>query len=277
VNILVTGSSGGIGGRATLALREAGHMVRTMDREGAEVNADLRDYGAVLAALDGMEAVVHAGAIANDWPEHEADLMAINVLGTFHLFQGCVTRGIQRVVSFSSVQALGVFGDGARVSALPLSDAVMPAPMTPYQLSKRLGEDTAAYFHRVHGIQSVSLRPVFVAYERHYERWAGATDDPKRIDRAKHDLWAYVDVRDVCDAIERGLTVENLGCEAVLLAAADTLSGTPTADLVARHYADLPWTCDSEAYFEGLSYRGLVDTSHAKAVLGWEPKHSWRR
>ncbi|MGC4045912.1 MAG: NAD(P)-dependent oxidoreductase [Armatimonas sp.] len=276
MHVLVTGSSGGIGSKTVELLRKSGYTVRTLDRQGAEFNTDLRDYEAVLEALQGIDAVVHSGAVPSDWDEHEVELMATNALGTFHIFQGCAIRGIRRVVAFSSVQALGVFARGADVSSLPLTDAHVPVPMSPYQLSKHIGEDIAAYFYRIHGIQSVSLRPVFVAHERHYEGWDKPENQAKRAEWGRHEVWAYVDVRDVCDAVLRALTAETLTAEGLLLAAADTTSVIPTAELVERYYSDFPWIRDKEEYLAQGAYVGLVDTSRAKEVLGWEAKHSWR-
>lgn len=275
MHVLVTGSSGGIGSRTVELLRESGYTVRTMDREGAEINADLRDYSAVLAAVDGVDAVVHAGAVPSDWDGHEVELMAINVLGTFHIFQACVAHGIKRVVAFSSVQAMGVFARGGELQALPFSDSHVLPPGTPYQLSKHIGEDIGEYFYRKHGIQNVSLRPVFVAHERHYEPWK-TPEGQAHPEWGRKEVWAYVDVRDVCDAVLRGLTAENITCEPLLLTAADTRSTIPTAELVERYCADLPWLCDKAEYLSSNPYKALADTSRAKEVLGWEAKHSWR-
>jgi UDP-glucose 4-epimerase len=279
MTILLTGSAGHIGKHAAAHLSSAGHTVRTLDRENADFCVDLRDFDAVVAACDEIDAVVHCGAIANDWKDHDAELMAINTLGTFHVFQACVLKNIKRVVAFSSVQALGVFSGFPPDKQLPLTDDYPSTPNNAYQLSKKLGEETALYFFHRYGIESVSLRPVYVSRSDNYAQWKKSQNEASAADRnnwSKGDLWAYVDVRDVCRAIELGLTATELHGESLVLAAADTLSTTPTAELVAEHYADLPWVCDKASYLATHPNRSLVDTSRAKEVLGWEPLYSWR-
>ena len=46
-------------------------------------------------------------------------------------------------------------------------------------------------------------------------------------------MWAYVDVRDVADAVVRCLEVEGIVHDCFLLAADDTSAHVPTAELVA--------------------------------------------
>ena len=80
----------------------------------------------------------------------------------------------------------------------------------------------------------------------------------------------------VCDAGVRALTVENVRNDAFLLAARNTLSNTPTMELLNRFYSDTPWHEDRAAFFAADPYRSVVDCSHAKDVLGWEAQYSWR-
>src|SRR4051812_30660787 len=81
-NVLVTGASGQVGARLLDRLAAAGWNVRGFD---ITTGQDLRDGRAVLAAAAGCDAIVHAGAIAHDSAGSPADIVATNVLGTWHV------------------------------------------------------------------------------------------------------------------------------------------------------------------------------------------------
>ena len=112
---LVTGASGHIGANLVRALLGQGRRVRAlvhknvvaMDGLPVEVvRADLLDGPAVLRACAGAGSVFHlAGKISAGW-EPDADVHAINVLGTRNVVDACIAVGVRRLVHFSSIQAL---------------------------------------------------------------------------------------------------------------------------------------------------------------------------
>lgn len=102
--VLLTGSSGGVGRAVTPVLEAAGWSVRPFD---LAAGLDVRELPAVLEAARGCDAVVHAGAIAHDSAGSAADIVATNVLGTWHVLVAAETVGASRVVYFSSAQVFG--------------------------------------------------------------------------------------------------------------------------------------------------------------------------
>jgi nucleoside-diphosphate-sugar epimerase len=280
---LVTGSEGGIGRALVPALVAAGHEPRTLDRVATSRcphehhPADLRDLLAVRRAVQGVEAVLHLGAVPNDDPDRADEVLTVNVQGTWNVLLACVEAGVGRLVAFSSINALGNVG-GHRPSAfLPIDDAYPRHPVTPYQLSKLLAEESCAAFTRRHGIVTLCLRPALVAFpDRHYPAWRRASGE-ELADRFRHEYWSYVDVRDVCAAAILSLTAPGIDHGAYLLGAADAAAKTPTADLVARHYPDTPWpVVDRDAYLADRPFRSLLDCSRAASALGWRPRYGWR-
>ena len=282
MRILVTGSAGHIGREQVRVLREAGHEIRTLDRVaqkksevGEHFVGDLRDLDTVRRAVAGMDAIVHLGAIPNDRRGAEEQILSINVQGTWNILLACVEAEVGRVVNFSSINALGCVGERRTIDYFPITDALPHYPMSPYQISKHIGEELCALFAARHGIVTISLRPGFVATPENY-KWFGGADPERSNPQGAAELWGYVDRRDVCEAARLALSLENVPNDAFLLFAADTNAKTPTQELLAAYYPDTPFVQDQSVYFAENPYRSLFDCSHAEAVLGWKPRYSWR-
>jgi UDP-glucose 4-epimerase len=271
MRVLVTGHRGHVGAPVADYLREQGHVVIGFDRaEGA----DLLDLAALQRAATDCAAIVHLGALAHDSAGSPDQIMAVNVLGTWHVLLAAEAAGVARVVHFSSAQVLGI-AEGERLPAyLPIDDALPRLAMRPYGLSKLLTEDLCQGFTARTGITTVALRPFAVWGPEHYSRtWERWRAEPRSEWEPFWEFGAFVDVLDVATAVEAALTVPLHGHHRALLCAAD-IAGTGTAlELAARlapavpvndlaRYADDPWCA-------------LVDCSVARRVLGWQPAHGW--
>lgn len=139
--VLLTGSSGGVGQAARPVLEAAGWTVEPFDLTDGK---DLRDEAAVLHATKRCQAVVHAGAIAHDSAGTPAEIVATNVLGTWHVLQAAETCPLSRIVYFSSAQVFG-FAEGEGTPAyLPVDDAHPLRAARPYGMSKRAWPRTCA-------------------------------------------------------------------------------------------------------------------------------------
>ncbi|CCW35534.1 nucleoside-diphosphate-sugar epimerase [Chthonomonas calidirosea] len=281
MRVLVTGSEGFIGQAQVAALLEAGHEVRTFDqrsarqREWEHIPGDIRDIYALRKAVQGMDAIVHLAAIPNDRHGGEADVLDVNVRGTLNVLIAAHEAEIGRVVFYSSINAIGCVGRFGKAHYLPVDDFHPHHPMTPYQLSKHLGEEACRSYSERYGIVTACLRPTFVTREDHYSgHWFPAEEG--RWPSYSIELFAYVDVRDVCQAGLLALTAQGFLHAGFLLTADDTGLPIPTEEAVKRFFPDHPWQQDRTAYLAENPYRSLVDCSQAKCLLGWQPKHSWR-
>lgn len=278
--VLLTGSEGAIGTHLRRELRDRGYRVRGLDiRPAGSADADHRvadllELRAVRDAMDGVVAVVHAGAIPADRGDGTR-VASTNVLGTWHVLQAAVEAGVGRVVALSSVNAQGSVGGWRAPEYFPIDDDYPPHPMTPYQLSKHLMEEICRSFSERYGLVTVCLRPVFVAHPASRHRAGFGTDG--FVKTWRDDYWAYVDVRDVIDAVVRSLQVEGVIHDRFLLAAEDTSVAEETWTLVEREYPAIPWPkIEPGHYLAGRPHRSLIDCRHAHEVLGWEARHSWR-
>ncbi len=97
-SVLVTGSSGQVGGAVARRLADLGWSVVRFD---IAADDDLRVSEQVTRAAAGCDVIVHAGAIAHDTSGTPDEIVATNVLGTWHVLSAAEHHGIDRVVYFS--------------------------------------------------------------------------------------------------------------------------------------------------------------------------------
>jgi UDP-glucose 4-epimerase len=272
MRVLVTGHRGHVGATVAAHLKRLGHDVVGYDRVDGD---DLLDLASVRRATDGCAAVVHAGALPHDSAGSPEDIMAINVLGTWHVLLAAEAAGAERVVYFSSSQVFGL-AEGERLpDYFPVDDAHPRRAMRPYGLSKCLAEDLCAGFTARTGIPTVALRPAWVwdpgMYLRIEARWQA---DPGSEWTPTWEWGQFVDVRDVADAVRRGLEVPLAGHHRVLLCAADIAATEPSLVMAARFASSVPVRDTDRFQREPMS--ALFDSSAAARVLGWQPRYRFR-
>jgi UDP-glucose 4-epimerase len=127
VRVLVTGGSGRLGLKVSKLLLEHGYQVRVLDVDGARNRkrvgtlqgdvdvhwGDIRERDSVMAALEGIDAVVHMAAIMPPLSDQSPDLARnVNVEGTRTLISviNDSHRSIPLVYS-SSISVFGATGD----------------------------------------------------------------------------------------------------------------------------------------------------------------------
>ncbi len=126
--ILITGGAGFVGRHVARALLEQGHRVRALDSLIEQVHptvtrpdeldpevelmiGDIRDETAVLAALSGVDKVIHLAAeVGVGQSMYALDrYTSVNDYGTAVLFQQLIDQPVQRVVVASS---MSIYGEG---------------------------------------------------------------------------------------------------------------------------------------------------------------------
>ena len=157
--LLLTGAAGALGTVLREHLPALADVLRVSDRELLDparereevVPCDLGDAAGMEALTRDVDAVVHMGGVSGEAPF--ADLHHGNILGMYHLFEGCRKNGVGRVVWASSNHAIGFYPRTRTI------DATVPQrPDTNYGLTKAFGEDLAQYYNDKYGIEAVSLR-----------------------------------------------------------------------------------------------------------------------
>ena len=267
----MTGGSGKAGRWVVRDLREHGHDVLNVDltRDGSAhgscVVTDLTDLGQTHDVLRGADAVVHLAAIPAPELRPEGETFRVNLMSTYNVFAAAVAAGAGRVVWASSETVLGLPFDTPPLFA-PVDETIEPRPETSYALSKLAGETLAGQFARRSGVPFVGFRISNIMEPDDYlafpDYWADAR-------LRKWNLWGYVDVRDVAQAVRRALEADVAGAEVCIVAAADTVMPQPSADLLAEVFPDVPLRRPIEGR------ESLLAIGHARELLGYEPEHRW--
>jgi nucleoside-diphosphate-sugar epimerase len=165
---LVTGGAGFIGSNTVDELVRRGHSVVVLDdlSSGKEENlAEIRskitfvkgsitDLEAVHKAMHQAECVIHLAA-RTSVPRSVKDPLEtnrINVEGTLNVLVSARDNKVKRVVFAASSSAYG------ETPTLPKIETMQPQPISPYGVSKYVGELYAQTFGRCYGLESVCLR-----------------------------------------------------------------------------------------------------------------------
>jgi nucleoside-diphosphate-sugar epimerase len=165
---LVTGGAGFIGSHTVDELVRRGHSVAVLDdlSSGKEQNLEgvrdrvdfyrgsITDLQALERACRGADFVIHSAAQVSvpRSVQDPAETDRVNVNGTLQVLLAARHAGVRRVV-FSGSSA--VYGDDP---TMPKREDMAPAPISPYGVSKLVGELYGQVFHRVYGLEFVSLR-----------------------------------------------------------------------------------------------------------------------
>jgi nucleoside-diphosphate-sugar epimerase len=278
MRIALTGSSGKLGSVVARELRAAGYEVLGIDVVGTRgpdfVQVDLTDYGQVVDALagvndkhDGIDAVVHLGAIPAPGIRSDVATFHNNMGATFNVFWAAARLGIRRIVYASSETVLGLPFD-VPPPYIPVDEEYPPRPESVYSLVKTLEERMAVELVRWNPELSITgLRFSNVMVPEDYAEFPTFDADARQ---RKWNLWGYIDARDGAQAVQRALEVAPPGFETYIIAAADTVMSRPNAELVAEVFPDVP------VNGEFGDHDTLLSIDKARRLLGYEPEFSWR-
>lgn len=164
---LVTGGAGFIGTNLAEALVRLGHQVRVLDNfstglrenltavpDAELVEGDVRSYHLVREAVEGVDFVLHQAALPSV-PRSVRDPITtndVNVTGTLNVLTAARDAKVRRLVFASSSS---VYGDNP---VLPKHEGLVPAPLSPYAVSKLSGEQYCQVFTALYGFDTVILR-----------------------------------------------------------------------------------------------------------------------
>ena len=165
---LVTGGAGFIGSHIVDALVARGEQVTVLDdfssgrRDNlaavldriALIEGDTRDLSTVARAMQGVQFVLHQAALRSvpKSLKHPAEYHAVNVTGTLNILLAARDAGVRRVVLASSSS---IYGESQQ---LPQREDQPVMPVSPYAVTKLMGEQYCQLFAKAYGLETVSLR-----------------------------------------------------------------------------------------------------------------------
>jgi nucleoside-diphosphate-sugar epimerase len=164
---LITGASGFIGGRLAERLAREGRAVRCLVRASSDtsrlerldielVRGELTDADSLARAVQGVDRVLHCGALVSDWAS-TAEIAGTNVGGTRNLLEACVGASVRRLIHFSTTDVYG-YPDGAQIEETYTATRFRNW----YAQTKLQAEAEIRRSEAAHALQAVILRPATV-------------------------------------------------------------------------------------------------------------------
>jgi UDP-N-acetylglucosamine/UDP-N-acetyl-alpha-D-glucosaminouronate 4-epimerase len=168
MNVLVTGGAGFIGSHLVEGLVRQGHRVRVLDNffSGKRENlrtvqhdieilpGDCSDPDAARRGVKQVEVVYHQAALPSVARSVQDPIASHrgNATATLTMLTAARDAGVRR---FLYAGSSSVYGDQP---GLPKRETAPPRPLSPYAVGKLTGEHYLAVFHRLYGLETLTLR-----------------------------------------------------------------------------------------------------------------------
>jgi nucleoside-diphosphate-sugar epimerase len=129
------------------------NLSQVIDRIGV-MEGDIRDPEDCALAMRDRALVFHLAALGSVPASVENPRLyhEVNITGTFNVLQAAAIAGVKRVVYSASSSA---YGD---TPVLPKVETMPPAPLSPYALTKLVGEYYCQVFSELYGLSTACLR-----------------------------------------------------------------------------------------------------------------------
>lgn len=292
MKIMVTGGAGFIGSHVTDAYIAAGHEVIVVDDlstgKRENLNPQAKFYQLDISAPELEEVfrterpdMVNHHAAQKSVPKSVEDPVLdaqINVIGLLNVLNLCVKYGVKRFIGVSSGGALA--GEHAPI---PTQESDEPSLISPYAISKFVGEKYLHFYSVTHGLTYVSLRYANV-YGPRQVRDGECGVIPIFMDNLLADvpspLFAYADM-------PRGTTrdyvhVEDIACANVLALTGGDNEVLNIGAGVELYIEDIYYAVEAAVGKQiplirkgervGDIKRSALDATKAQQLLGWKPQ-----
>jgi len=204
--VLVTGPDGLLGSNLIRRLLANGYSVRAFVHPASKAKTlvdlpielfkgDVMDPEALMQAMEGCYAVVHAAALTDVWPSRSARVRKVNIEGTRNVVQAALHHNIHKLVYIGSASSAEISPESA---SLRLD----------YIDSKQRALDVVMQATREQGLRAVGILPTFMIGPYDALPSSGKlmlAFIQGRLRYATKGGRNFVHVHDVCDAIINGI------------------------------------------------------------------------
>ncbi len=168
MKFLVTGGAGFIGSHIVERLVKEGGKVIVLDNlsTGKEENlslirdkftfikGDIRDLDLLLSITKKIDYIFHEAAMTSvvESIENPEKCNGINITGTLNLFIAGLKNQVKRIIYASSS---AIYGDNP---IIPKREDMEVNPISPYAISKYVGELYMKFFYKIYNLEIISLR-----------------------------------------------------------------------------------------------------------------------
>jgi nucleoside-diphosphate-sugar epimerase len=170
--VLITGAAGRIGSSLAQQLKDRYDLRLQYRRTIPEqrptedyVVADIKNYDAIAAALEGIDAVVHLAAdpsTSASWESVRDD----NIAGTYNVFEAARQQGVPKIIFGSTNHVMGMYD---RDQQWPVYADQPVRPDSLYGVSKVFGEALGRHYSDQYGLSVICLRIGWFLPEPHNE------------------------------------------------------------------------------------------------------------
>lgn len=286
MKVLITGGAGFIGHNTAIFLKDCGFDVLVFDNfkratdfaisrlNGIEIIKGDVNSTIIRKALNNVDVVIHAAAYTNVSESLKKPILYFrnNVIGTLNVVKSCLEKNIKLLIFLSSASIYG------EPKFLPISEDHPTSPISPYGLTKLMGEDIVKFYSK-QGLKYIIMRLFNVYGPGQNVAYAGVIT--KFIERIKSNkppiiygsglqTRDFIHVRDVAMAImlsiERGLENEVLN-----IATGKPISIKSLAELIIR-LANSPLKPIFTKPRTGDIMHSYANIVKAEKLLGFKPR-----
>jgi len=167
MKLMITGAAGLCGGHlAPLFAKHYGYEILASDIKDPEngfpyVPCDIRSLESVDQAIkgNGIDAIIHLGTLQPGLGPADMSI-DINVKGVCNILESAKNNGVKRVAFTSSVWAAS---RGPNAEYQPIDEEIKPTYDDMYDITKHMGEEMCAYYHKMFGLNATAFR--FCGYD----------------------------------------------------------------------------------------------------------------
>lgn len=275
MKILVTGASGFLGISVATNLLNKGHEVVAVDLHLPEVQnqidvitGDLRDLNFCDSIMEGINVVIHLGAIPSPTDKRQYKVFANNVDSSFAVFSAAAEAKVEKVIYSSSVAIYGFSYSEKKIipNYFPIDELHPIHYQDSYAFSKHVNELSAKMWFERTGLSFVGIRFPYLSNEKNLLNLI-QENSKKSPEIFQKMFWSYLDLRDAVIGLEIVALSRFKGEEVFNLVAPYTFFTESTSVLIKKFFPE----CQTVSQF--IENQSPFSSKKFISKFGYQPKY----